>query len=163
MWVAAMLASAYSADDWLTIIRSGLAQIPKSSRLHAAVEEIIAFHAAGNSFEAFLKKLSGEWDGDNFHHWVHTIPNAQIVTASLLYAGEGYSRAIGHAVGAGLDTDCNGATVGSLWGVRYGYDAIPRQWLDPLKDLCRTSIGNVREISIAQLARDMSKTAITVH
>jgi ADP-ribosylglycohydrolase len=160
MWVAAMLAAAYTEKDWTTIIRAGLARIPKKSRLHAAVEETIAFHAAGHSFDAFVEKLCKEWNGGILHGWVHTIPNAQIVAAALLYGGDDYSSVVGMAVGAGMDTDCNGATAGGLWGVRYGYKAIPRYWLDPLNDLCRTHVGSATEIPISKLASDMVATAL---
>ena len=161
MWVAAMIAAAYTERDWTGIIRAGLAQIPKKSRLYAAVEATLAFHADGKPFDAFVESLYSEWNGSILHGWVHTIPNAQIVAASLLYGGGDYAAVVGMAVSAGMDTDCNGATAGALWGIRYGDKAIPRYWLDPLQDLCRTNVGGATEIAISQLAKNMVATALT--
>ena len=38
-----------------------------------------------------------------------------LVTWALASNADDYSAAIGDVVAAGLDTDCNGATVGALW------------------------------------------------
>ena len=54
------------------------------------------------------------------YHWVHTINNAEVVAAALLWGEGDFSRTIGLAVEAGLDTDCAGATAGSVFGALHG-------------------------------------------
>jgi ADP-ribosylglycohydrolase len=54
------------------------------------------------------------------YHRVHTMDNAEVVTAALLRGKGDFSRTIGLAVEAGLDTDCTGATPGSVFGALYG-------------------------------------------
>jgi ADP-ribosylglycohydrolase len=48
---------------------------------------------------------------------VHTLNNLAVVVWALSSAHEDFSAAIGNAVTAGWDTDCNGATVGGLFGL----------------------------------------------
>jgi hypothetical protein len=121
-------------------------------------------HAAGTSFDDFCAAFYQRWDdgtAQNWHRWsVHTNPNAQIVAAALLWGNDDFSTVICQAVAAGADTDCNGATAGSLWGIRYGYESIPRYWLDPLHDTLRTNLESTPQVSIAKLADEMVKTAL---
>lgn len=60
---------------------------------------------------------------------VHTINNLALVVWALLSYERDFGAAIGEAVSAGWDTDCNGATVGGLWGMT-GQD-IPDAWSAP--------------------------------
>ena len=44
------------------------------------------------------------------------------------------------AVQTGFDTDCNGATVGSVYGMAKGISSIPNEWIAPLKGKLNTDI-----------------------
>uniref|UniRef100_UPI00404A83BA ADP-ribosylglycohydrolase family protein n=1 Tax=Cephaloticoccus sp. TaxID=1985742 RepID=UPI00404A83BA len=162
MWVAAMLAAAFVLPDWPQIIRAGLAQVPSRSRLHAGVERILAEHAAGATFEDIIDGIHREWNELDQHDWCHTISNAQVVAASLLCGGDDFSRTITLAVGAGFDTDCNGATCGSLWGVRFGEAAIPHKWLQPLHNRIRTNLLDYPLQTIDELAEVVAATAVRI-
>ena len=48
---------------------------------------------------------------------VHAINNLQIVIMALFYGDRTIDRSTALAVMAGLDTDCNGATAGSIIGI----------------------------------------------
>ena len=161
MWVAAMLAAAYVLPDWPAIIRAGLAQLPRRSRLCAGIERILAQHAAGASHEEIIDGIHREWDEFKPHDWCHTISNAQIVAASLLPGG-GFGATIGRAVAAGFDTDCNGATCGSLWGVRHGAKALPARWIRPLRNRLRTNLADYADGPLDAMARRMVDVAETV-
>ena len=56
------------------------------------------------------------------------------------------------AVENGFDTDCNGATVGSILGMALGIDAIPAEWKAPFRDTLYTSIFGTTEVSISSCA-----------
>ena len=87
------------------------------------------------------------------HGWCHTIPNAMIVAAALLYGGGDFGASVCMAVETGFDTDCNGATVGSVLGMANGLGSIGAQWTAPLRDTLHTSIFGVDTVSIAERAR----------
>ncbi len=148
MWVAAMLAAAAVCDDIPTIIGAGLAQIPPRSRLHERITALLDAHAAGESADAVFADIHRRWDEHNGHDWCHTISNAEIVAAALLWYGDDFGRAICAAVETGFDTDCNGATVGSILGMRGGMAVIGDEWLAPLHGTLDTSIFGVGRVSI---------------
>lgn len=160
MWVAAMLAAAYVERDWPRVIRAGLAQIPARSRLREAIEQVLADHAAGLSYDTVVEKLHRQWNEKNFHHWCHTISNAQVVAIALLWGEHDFEQTITRAVMPGFDTDCNGATAGSLWGICHGVDALPAKWTRPLRDTVRTGVSGYHEVSIRRLAEDMADVAL---
>ena len=71
-----------------------------------------------------------------------------IVAASLLYGGGDYGKSICMAVETGFDTDCNGATVGSILGMANGIDSIDMVWQKPINNKLHTSIFGVDTISV---------------
>ena len=56
------------------------------------------------------------------------------------------------AVETGFDTDCNGATVGSVLGMAKGKDVIPEMWTAPICDKLHTSIFGIGTVSISERA-----------
>ena len=153
MFVAAMLAIAAVSSDRMEIILGGLAEIPETSRLYEAVMWVVNAYNSGLSKEQCLKEIGRRYDEYTDHGWCHTISNAMIVTAALLYGEGDYGRSICMAVEACYDTDCNGATVGSVLGMANGRASIDAYWTDPIKDTLHTSIFGVGTVSISERAR----------
>ena len=56
------------------------------------------------------------------------------------------------AVRGGWDTDCNGASVGSVIGALHGARAVGRHWLEPLHDEVRSAIFGFERCAISDLA-----------
>ena len=127
-------------DSIEDIIRGGLAQIPATSRLYEAVNKVIAEHGAGVPAEECFARIHAAYDEHDLHGWCHTIPNAMIVAASLLYGEGDFGKSVCLAVQTGFDTDCNGATVGSVLGMRGGIKSIGAEWTAPLNGKLHTSI-----------------------
>ena len=75
-----------------------------------------------------------------------------IVAAALLYGGGNYGKSVFMAVETGFDTDCNGATVGSILGTVPGIDGIPAVIKDPIGDTLHTSIFGVTSVKISECA-----------
>lgn len=160
MWAAAMLASAYVQSDWAAIVRAGLAQVPANCRLKADVDSILSAHDCGAAYDDAVALVHSQWNEGRAHDWCHTNSNAQIVAIGLLWGGDDYETTICRAVMAGFDTDCNGATCGSLWGVMHGVDALPAKWTEPLRDRVRTGVHGYHDVAISKLAEDMSQVAL---
>ncbi len=154
MWVAAMLAAAYVCDDVETVIRAGLAQIPATSRLTAAIEHVIADYHAGKTYWQMVDDLHARWDENSGHHWCHTISNAEIVAIALLWGEKDFERTICGAVMPALDTDCNGATAGSVLGVMLGAEALPAKWIAPMQDTLLTGVAGYYSVSLSQMAEE---------
>lgn len=151
MFVAAMLANAAVTSNLEDIILSGLAQIPSTSRFYKSVMDIMNKFKSGVSEEDTFKYIHSCYDEHTGYGWCHTISNAMIVTASLLYGGGDYAKSICHAVQTCFDTDCNGATVGSILGMANGVDSIPEYWTKPINNILHTSIFGVGTVKITDM------------
>jgi len=154
MWVAAMLAAAFVADDVRTVIEAGLAQIPARSRLHEDVRTVLGWHGDGVEYDEAVERIHGRWDEDSGHHWCHTDSNAMIVAVGLLWGECDYGRSICRAVGPCFDTDCNGATVGSIVGLILGAKALPGKWTAPVNDTLATGVAGYHRVKISDLAAE---------
>ncbi len=154
MWVAAMLAAAFVCDDIPTIIRAGLAQVPAQSRLTANVTRILDLRAADASYEDAVADLRTRWDETKAHDWCHTISNAEIVAIALLWGEYDFEKTICRSVMPGFDTDCNGATSGSVLGTLLGADRLPAKWIAPLRDTLLTGVAGFHKVSITQMAQE---------
>ena len=149
MFVAAMLAVAAETNNIKDIILGGLAEIPHTSRLYKEIISVLDGFEDGVSQSECFKAIHKKYDEHSAHDWCHTISNAMIVAASLLYGQGDYGKSICIAVEAGFDTDCNGATVGSVLGMANGIDSIPDYWTKPINDILHTSIFGVNTVKIS--------------
>ncbi|PWM74511.1 MAG: ADP-ribosylglycohydrolase family protein [Oscillospiraceae bacterium] len=153
LFVAAALAVAAVTDNIEDIILGSLAQIPYSSRFYEAVMRVLENYKNGMPEEEAYKLIHDEYDEYTEHGWCHTLSNAMVVTASLLYGGGDYSRSICLAVQTGFDTDCNGATVGSILGMANGLESIPEYWGKRYNDKLETSIFEVGTVKISDCVK----------
>jgi ADP-ribosylglycohydrolase len=80
---------------------------------------------------------------------VHTLNNLALVVWALLSHEDDYSAAIGEVVAAGWDTDCNGATVGGLWGLTGR--PIPEHWTTPWQGRVAVTLAGVGELHLDDL------------
>ena len=85
MFAAAMIAKAAVTDDIIEIIKAGINEIPEKSRLYEAITNIIDGYNKGISQDKCFKGIHSRWDEFDQHHWCHTISNAEIVAAALIY------------------------------------------------------------------------------
>lgn len=64
-------------------------------------------------------------------------------------SGGDFSTAIGKAVAAGWDTDCNGATVGGLMGLSLG--SVPDNWTRPWAGRISVDLAGIGELRLEDL------------
>lgn len=150
MFAAAMIACAAVTDNIEDIILGGLSQIPSTSRLYEAVMKIFNGYKKGVTVDECFDIIHAAFDEHTDHGWCHTISNAMIVTAALLYGEGDFGKSICCAVGMAFDTDCNGATVGSVLGMRNTIDGIDEYWKKPVNGKIHTSIFGVGTVDIEQ-------------
>ncbi len=153
MWAAAMIAAAFVTDDPAMAIRAGLAQIPERCRLAEDLRQVLAWREEGRDYGAVVDALHARWDESFQHHWCHTNSNAQVVAIALLWGERDFTRTLGYAVMPGFDTDCNGATAGSVVGAMLGAPALPDHWTAPLNDTMETGVHGYTEVKLSAMAR----------
>ena len=154
MLIAAMIAAAPFCGDRSTLLRAGLAEIPQTSRLYADTAEVMGWHADGLEYDEAVARLHQKWDEHCWHHWTHTNSNTMICAAALLWGEGDFGKSICRAVQPGFDTDCNGATVGSIMGMMLGARNIPSSWTRRLNNTFETSLTGHRTVDIERIARE---------
>ncbi len=156
MYCAALIAAAFTEKDPMACIEAGLAQIPTTSRLYEAVKQTITITEKAASLEKLHEAL---WAAFGAYSPVHTINNAAACTASFLFSEGDFDTAIRAAVGSGWDSDCNGATVGSMAGALVGASGIPEKWKAPLHDTLYSNIPDFHPVAISACAKRSMDTA----
>ena len=157
MFASAMIAAAAVTDDIEDIIRAGLSEVPATSRLYETVENVIADFHAGVSFDDAIAKIKEVYDPHNSHGWTHTVSNAAICALALLHGAGDYGKSICLSVQVGYDTDCNGATVGSILGMRNGAKGLDEVWTKPVNGKLDTSIFGVGILDLDKAAERTMK------
>lgn len=151
MMIATMLAAAAGSHDIKEVIKSGLGEIPVTSRLYKRIESLVDSFESGITSKEFFRDFHNRYHDRDPYDWCHTISNAEIVVASLLYGESDYAKSVCMAVENGFDTDCNGATVGSILGMMNGIQGIPSCWTEPIKNTLHTSLFGFPQVSVDDL------------
>jgi ADP-ribosylglycohydrolase len=149
MWAAALVSAAFTAESARAAIATASTVIPPRSRLAQAVTHVLELHAAGNDWDYALGQIRNAY---GHYSWVHTINNAAVVAAGLLWADGDFTCAVGNAVMSGWDTDCNGATVGSVAGVLLGTAGLPQHLIGPLENRTRSALFGFDNSRVTDLA-----------
>ena len=76
-----------------------------------------------------------------------------IVAYAILWGENDFGKSICLAVESAFDTDCNGATVGSIMGMKNGIDSIDECWKKPLNDKIETTLIQVGTVKISEMAK----------
>ena len=159
MFMAAMIAASFATDDIEQIIDIGLSEIPANCRLAEAVHDTVAWCAEFDDWERVWDRISEKY---GHYHRVHTINNAALVVMGLLFGATNFERGIVFTVRGGWDTDCNGATVGSILGTKMGAEALPEKWVGVLSDRLMSVVRDFNDNKISDLADRTYEMAISI-
>lgn len=121
-------AAAFTIKDRDKLLQIGLSYLPKTSLTRKAVEEAMDSHRAGRDWKEARKRILGPQPHINAQY---SPPNIGFQVVGWLY-GKDFGDALCKAVNCGYDTDCTGATLGSILGILDGAKALPKKWTAPL-------------------------------
>lgn len=148
--LGAAIPATTNLDDAIDI---ALQQIPADSRAAAAVR---LGRELSDELEA-VDKLNETYADLSP---VHTINNLALVVWALCSAAGDFGKAVGEAVAAGWDTDCNGATVGGLFGLA-GWP-IPDSWTRPWAGRIGLGLAGYTELSLDIVVKRTVAVAETI-
>ena len=151
MMCAAMISAALATDDIGEIIDAGLSEIPASSRAAETVRDCLKWRKECATWEEAFERMLQTYYGR--YNWVHTNNNLAVVLIALLFGWPDYENVACISVMQGLDTDCNGATAGSIIGAALGAKRLPEKWIKPLDGRLDTSVIGFMQPSIEELAK----------
>jgi ADP-ribosylglycohydrolase len=149
MMFAATIAAAFVVNDPIELINIGLSEIPQNCKLAEACRSALAQAPDCQDFEIFMN-----WVEEHFGHLhgVHTVNNALVVIGSMIFGQMDFHQSICRSVEGGWDTDCNGATCGSIVGAVSGAGSLNSGLVPPLNDTIKPSMIGFQEVSMTELA-----------
>ncbi len=125
IFIAAMESAAFVFQDIHTLLEIGLSKIPAQCRVSKSVRLVMSEFEKGTDWKT-TRNLLVEQSADI--GWFQAPANVGFVVLGLLYGGCDFKESMLLAVNCGDDTDCTGATVGSLLGIMKGLKGIPEDW-----------------------------------
>ena len=131
IFVAAMESAAFIINDLRTLIRIGLSKIPADCRVARSVGIVLDAYDKGIDWKT-ARNLVVEDSADL--GWFQAPGNVAFAVLGLLYGEGDFKKTMILTVNCGDDTDCTGATVGSLMGIMYGTKIIPEDWKNFIGD-----------------------------
>lgn len=149
MMFAAIQAAAFVERDPEKLVTIGLSEIPRDCRLARHARQCLDWVKECPDFESCMDRVERALPGMSP---VHTINNALVCVLSLFYGRMQTTASITTAVMCGHDTDCNGATVGSVVGAAAGRRAFGETLAARLSDTIRPSMIGFEEVTMRSLA-----------
>jgi ADP-ribosylglycohydrolase len=138
-FIAALGAAIPTTADLDDAMQVALQCIPASSDAADAVRFGTQLGDASNAVDQLHRKYGGLSP-------VHTLNNLAVVTWALHTFQSDFTAAICNAVMAGWDTDCNGATVGGLMGLRGAQ--LDMSWTRPWNSRIKSNLAGVGETTV---------------
>ena len=157
MFFSAVIAAVIATSDIRRSIEIGLTEIPAECRLAVGIRETLAWCDELNDYDAVLDRIFERYKG---MHVGHTINNAALVVAGLILARDDFEVCITQVVMAGMDTDCTGATAGSIMGALWGAKNLPDKWIKPLGSVHRSYLNGLYTWDNSDIARRFTKLAL---
>jgi len=160
IFIASLESAAFVNSNLRELIDIGLSYIPKNCGVAGAVKTAIKAHDSGKTWKKAREEILRHHRGKLFAHDLadqkkgfsegvqgYDVPsNIGLTVLGLLYGGNDFGKMICTTVNCGEDTDCTGATAGSIFGIMHGAKAIPKKWIDPIGHGIKTICLNLGDI-----------------
>ena len=142
VFVAALESAAFVESDIRRLIDIGLSKIPESSRLAKSIRLLLDCYEKGMDYRDAREVIRLE-NSDIGDGWFEAPSNVTYAVLGLLWGEGDFKKSMIYAINCGDDTDCTGATVGSILGIIGGTKAIPADWSAHIGDsIVTVSIRN---------------------
>ena len=149
MMFAAIIAAAFVVRDPIELVNIGLSEIPQNCRLAEACRAALAHVPRCEGFDGYM-----DWVEDHYGNLsgVHTVNNALVVIGAMIFGQMDFHASTCRSVEGGWDTDCNGATCGSIVGAANGAIVLNSSLVPPLNDTIKPKVIGFQEVSMTELA-----------
>ncbi len=125
LFTAAVESAAFVESDRDRLIQIGLSYIPADCRVARSIGIALDSYAKGLDWKE-ARRLVLEDSADL--GWFQAPANVAYFVIGWLYGEGDFKKSLLTAISCGDDTDCTGATIGSILGIIYGAKALPADW-----------------------------------
>lgn len=135
IFTATLESAAFIEKDRDKLIQFALSMIPGDCRVAKAVNTAVEAKKNGITWQQAREAVIAATEDLG---WFQAPRNVAFTMIGWLYGGGDFGKSICIAVNCGDDTDCTGATLGSILGIIYGTSIIPEKWRAPIGDGIKT-------------------------
>jgi len=125
LFTASLESAAFVEPDRDKLIEIGLSYIPKDCRVAKSVQIALDGYRSGLGWKETRQRVL---DDSADLGWFQAPANVAYFVIGWLYGEGDFKKSLLIAVSCGDDTDCTGATLGSILGIIYGAKALPEDW-----------------------------------
>jgi ADP-ribosylglycohydrolase/DNA-binding transcriptional regulator YhcF (GntR family) len=159
LFVAAAIAAAFTEDSAEGVVETGLACLPRRSRMAVLVGGLLAAKRGGADWKTALRDALAPYRD---YRRPHALPSTARLVVGLLYGRLAFRETVCQTVMAGGDTDCTGAAAGSIAGIRVGVDGLPADLREPVGDRVLTPVLGYNDVSIRTVVDRVCEMAFHV-
>lgn len=131
LFTASLESAAFVESDRDSLISFGLSMIPYDCRIASAVRTAVKARKENKDWKEARQEVINNTEDLG---WFQAPRNVAFTMIGWLYGEGDFGKSICIAVNCGDDTDCTGATLGSILGIIGGTKAIPEKWRKPVGD-----------------------------
>jgi len=135
IFTATLESAAFVEKDMNKLIQFALTTIPPDCLVTKAVNSALEAKKNGLTWEQARDAVITTTEDLG---WFQAPRNVAFTLIGWLYGDGDFGKSICIAVNCGDDTDCTGATLGSIFGILYGTSIIPERWKAPIGDGIKT-------------------------
>lgn len=135
IFTASLESAAFIEKDRDKLIQFALSMIPPDCLVADAVKTVVEARKSGVSWQEAREAVIKVTEDLG---WFQAPRNVAFTMIGWLYGDNDFGKSICIAVNCGDDTDCTGATMGSILGIIYGTVIIPEKWRAPIGDGIKT-------------------------
>jgi ADP-ribosylglycohydrolase len=165
VFCAVMESAAFVENDLSKLIDIGLSYIPKDCAVARSAQTALKAHRDGKTWQEARDMVLADYRGSSMGEIPElTAPydrekgfdkgkrgwdvpsNIGLLVLGLAYGEGDFEKTICTAVNCGEDTDCTGATAGSIFGIMRGYQSISPKWIEPIGRKIKTACLNLGEL-----------------
>jgi hypothetical protein len=123
--------AAFVEKDREKLIDIGLSYLPEDCRVARSIRIVLDGYHQKLDWKTVREQVLK--DSEDLG-WFQAPANVAFVVIGWLYGEGDFKRSLLTAVSCGDDTDCTGATLGSILGIIGGYESIPKDWIAYIGD-----------------------------
>jgi ADP-ribosylglycohydrolase len=135
IFTATLESAAFVEKDMNKLIRFGLSMIPENCLTTKAIKVALESKNKGLDWKQAREEVVNATQDLG---WFQAPRNVAFTLIGWLYGEGDFGESICIAINCGDDTDCTGATLGSIFGIIYGTSIIPEKWRAPIGDGIKT-------------------------
>ncbi|MCX7800548.1 MAG: ADP-ribosylglycohydrolase family protein [Fimbriimonadales bacterium] len=122
--IAAMVAAAFDAPPFHSLLEVGRTTLPADSLLRRVVDDVLDWRASLRDWREARQRLEERYGYERYGGGCHVVPNHGLVWLALAYGGGDFAESQCVVNTGGWDTDCNAANVGAILGVWGGLQGL---------------------------------------